>query len=51
MGHTNEITIDQAHRGYVETTDEKGMISINTLYMKYSKDSKGEDPKNFFFFC
>jgi D-galacturonate reductase len=41
MGHTNEITIDQAHRGYIETTDDKGMASLNPLYMKYSTDADG----------
>jgi len=41
MGHKGEIMIDQAHRGYIETTDEKGLICVNPLYMKYTKDARG----------
>jgi D-galacturonate reductase len=41
MGHKGEINIDQAHRGYIVTTDENGYSSANPLYMKYTKDNKG----------
>lgn len=42
MCHKGEVLIDQAHRGYVENTDEKGCSSPNPLYMKYTKDAKGD---------
>jgi len=41
MGHKGEFTVDQAHRGYTECTDSKGFASLNPLYMKYTKDTKG----------
>lgn len=57
MGHKGEYTIDQAHRGYTECTDAKGFLSLNPLYMKYTKDSAGNFLHNciflnklFFFF-
>eukprot|EP01067_Filipodium_phascolosomae_P000793 Filipodium_phascolosomae@DN1575_c0_g1_i1.p1 len=35
-----EVKVDQAHRGYSVTTDEK-YWSLNPLYMKYTADEKG----------
>ena len=36
MGHKGEINIDQAHRGYTMSLDEKGFASRNPLFMKYT---------------
>ncbi len=36
MGHKGEIHIDQAHRGYTMSVDEKGFTSRNPLFMKYT---------------
>ena len=36
MGHNGEIQIDQAHRGYTLSTDEKGFGNVNPLFMKYT---------------
>jgi len=36
MGHKGEINIDQAHRGYTISSDEKGFKSANPLFMKYT---------------
>ncbi len=36
MGHKGEINIDQAHRGYTISKDEKGFKSANPLFMKYT---------------
>eukprot|EP00007_Cunea_sp_BSH-02190019_P008895 CAMPEP_0174236774 /NCGR_PEP_ID=MMETSP0417-20130205/5798_1 /TAXON_ID=242541 /ORGANISM="Mayorella sp, Strain BSH-02190019" /LENGTH=420 /DNA_ID=CAMNT_0015315463 /DNA_START=26 /DNA_END=1288 /DNA_ORIENTATION=+ len=41
MGQKGSITIDQAHRGYMLATDQKGLVSMNPLYMKYTKDVRG----------
>ncbi|EDQ88734.1 uncharacterized protein MONBRDRAFT_32677 [Monosiga brevicollis MX1] len=35
MGHEGDIAVDQAHRGYLVTTDKEGYKSINPLYMAY----------------
>ena len=31
-----EVNIDQAHRGFTCSTDEKGFASVNPLFMKYT---------------
>jgi len=36
MGHRGEINIDQAHRGYTISVDDKGFKSANPLFMKYT---------------
>ena len=36
MGHNGEINIDQAHRGYTQSTDNSGFKSSNPLFMKYT---------------
>ena len=41
MGHKGEVTVDQAHRGYVLATDEEGFVSANPLFMKYTPDAEG----------
>lgn len=46
MGHTGEINIDQAHRGYTQSSDRSGFKSSNPLFMKYTpRDGKfaGQD--------
>ncbi len=41
MGHNGEINIDQAHRGYTQSTDNSGFKSSNPLFMKYTpRDGK-----------
>eukprot|EP00386_Alphamonas_edax_P011619 GDKI01036661.1.p1 GENE.GDKI01036661.1~~GDKI01036661.1.p1 ORF type:complete len:423 (-),score=115.48 GDKI01036661.1:183-1451(-) len=40
LAHRGEVRVDQAHRGYELTRDQKYM-SINPLYMKYTKDASG----------
>ena len=41
MGHNGEINIDQAHRGYTQSTDTNGFKSSNPLFMKYTpRDGK-----------
>lgn len=41
MGHNGEINIDQAHRGYTQSTDNNGFKSSNPLFMKYTpRDGK-----------
>jgi D-galacturonate reductase len=41
MGHGGEINIDQAHRGYTQSTDSNGFKSSNPLFMKYTpRDGK-----------
>lgn len=42
MGHTGEITVDQAHRGYTIATDGRGFSSANPLFMKYTPDANGK---------
>lgn len=41
MGHSGEIQIDQAHRGYAMATDAAGFSSPNPLFMKYLPDAEG----------
>jgi len=41
MGHSGDVKIDQAHRGYYLTTDVDGLSSVNPLYMKYTPDHNG----------
>jgi D-galacturonate reductase len=36
MGHSGEINIDQAHRGYTLSSDTVGFKSANPLFMKYT---------------
>jgi len=36
MGHEGEINIDQAHRGYTQSSDLGGFKSSNPLFMKYT---------------
>jgi D-galacturonate reductase len=41
MGHDGEINIDQAHRGYTQSSDTNGFKSANPLFMKYTpRDGK-----------
>jgi D-galacturonate reductase len=42
MGHSGEIQIDQAHRGYAMATDAGGFSSPNPLFMKYLPDAAGQ---------
>ena len=35
MGHTGEVTVDQAHRGYNVANDGSGFATVNPLFMKY----------------
>lgn len=42
MGHKGEIRVDQAHRGYDVSTDDKGYASCNPLFMKYTPSPAGE---------
>ncbi|MFT5855317.1 MAG: D-galacturonate reductase, partial [Verrucomicrobiales bacterium] len=42
MGHSGEIQIDQAHRGYAIATDAGGFSSPNPLFMKYLPDAEGQ---------
>ena len=35
MGHTGEVTVDQAHRGYNVANDASGFATVNPLFMKY----------------
>jgi len=41
MGHTGEVQIDQAHRGYQCATDSAPFSSVNPIYMKYTPDPRG----------
>lgn len=41
MGHTGEVVVDQAHRGYTVTTDAAGFASVNPLYMSYAPGPGG----------
>jgi len=41
MGHSGEVQIDQAHRGYVCATDSQPYSSVNPIYMKYTPDAMG----------
>lgn len=42
MGHSGEVRVDQAHRGYTAATDAGGFASCNPLFMKYTANPKGE---------
>ena len=42
MGHSGEIQIDQAHRGYAMATDAEGFSSPNPLFMKYRPDAESQ---------
>ena len=41
MGHSGEVQVDQAHRGFTVATDEHGFASANPLFMKYEPDADG----------
>jgi len=41
MGHTGEIMVDQAHRGYTVASETNGYRSVNPFYMRYSTDPRG----------
>ena len=41
-GHTGEINVDQAHRGYSIANDATGFASPNPIYMKYTPSADGE---------
>ncbi|KAJ3055944.1 hypothetical protein HK097_008653 [Rhizophlyctis rosea] len=41
MGHTGELRIDQAHRGYTSALDDAAYASHNPLYIRYTPDDKG----------
>ncbi|KJE93733.1 NAD binding Rossmann fold oxidoreductase [Capsaspora owczarzaki ATCC 30864] len=41
MGHSGEITVDQAHRNYAVASDQGGFASINPLYMAYYPTAEG----------
>jgi len=41
VGHSGELRVDQAHRGYSMSTDKDGYASLNPLYMRYVPDSRG----------
>jgi D-galacturonate reductase len=36
LAEQGELQVDQAHRGYAQSTDEKGFASLNPLFMKYT---------------
>lgn len=41
MGHSGEVRIDQAHRGYESAVDGIGYASNNPLFLRYTPDSHG----------
>eukprot|EP00026_Physarum_polycephalum_P009431 Phypoly_transcript_09555.p1 GENE.Phypoly_transcript_09555~~Phypoly_transcript_09555.p1 ORF type:complete len:233 (+),score=23.43 Phypoly_transcript_09555:647-1345(+) len=41
MGHSGEVQLDQAHRGYTIASDVNGFRSANPFYMRYSTDPRG----------
>ena len=41
MGHSGELRIDQAHRGYTSAVDDGSYASHNPLYIRYTPDDKG----------
>ncbi|KAI8855237.1 hypothetical protein BC829DRAFT_424348 [Chytridium lagenaria] len=41
MGHTGEIRVDQAHRGYEMATDDRGFFQNNPLFLRYQPDARG----------
>jgi D-galacturonate reductase len=41
LGSKGEVRVDQAHRGYELVSDEKGFLSRNPLFMKYTPDAHG----------
>ncbi|KAI9339217.1 hypothetical protein DFJ73DRAFT_628353 [Zopfochytrium polystomum] len=42
MGHSGEIRVDQAHRGYESATDSNGFGQNNPLYIRYQPDPSGK---------
>jgi D-galacturonate reductase len=42
LGHSGEITVDQAHRGYTVATDEEGFKSVNPLFFRYVPNEQGK---------
>lgn len=45
MGHTGEMRVDQAHRGYEIATDDAGYASVNPLY---SESLRSDSPQTRF---
>ena len=41
QGTKSEVSVDQAHRGYVHVTESDGYQSVNPLFMKYTPDPQG----------
>jgi D-galacturonate reductase len=41
LGHSGEVQVDQAHRGYSVATDSAGYAAANPLFMKYTPDADG----------
>ncbi|PRP81677.1 hypothetical protein PROFUN_01184 [Planoprotostelium fungivorum] len=41
LGQKGEVSVDQAHRGYIAASDEGGFANVNPFYMKYSPDHLG----------
>jgi D-galacturonate reductase len=41
MGHSGEIRVNQAKRGYEMSTDTDGFAQLNPLYMKYTPSPSG----------
>ena len=39
MGHSGEVRVDQAHRGYTVATDSAPFASCNPLFMKYTPEA------------
>ena len=39
MGHSGEVSVDQAHRGYTVATDTAGFGSVNPLFWKPTRDA------------
>ena len=39
MGHSGEVSVDQAHRGYTVATDGAGFGSVNPLFWKPTRDA------------
>ena len=41
MGHKGQMKLDQAHRGFIFSSDEEGFKNVNPLYMRYTPDARG----------
>jgi len=41
MGHSGEIRVNQAKRGYEMSTDTDGFAQLNPMYMKYTSSPSG----------